>query len=76
MIGYYCSHLSIFSGIKVAHIVKKRGQPKGHELTTIGIPAKKAKKEADKKSKSCSFSRLHISRKEEGDYHAHTHILS
>ena len=53
-------------GIKVAPIVKRRGRPRGHELTTIGLPAKKAKKDVDKKP--CSFSSLHISRKEEGEF--------
>lgn len=51
-------------GIKVAPIVKRRGQPRGHELITIGLPAKKAKKDVDKKP--CSFSHLRVSRKEDG----------
>ena len=51
-------------GIKVAPIVKRRGRPRGHELTSIGLPAKKAKKDVDKKP--CSFSRLNVSAKEEG----------
>ena len=51
-------------GIKVAPIVKRRGDQEVTKLTTIGLPAKKAKKYVDKKP--CSFSRLHVSRKEEG----------
>ena len=31
------------AGIKVPPCIKKRGRPKAHELTTIGLPAKKAK---------------------------------
>ena len=45
--------------------MKRRGRPRGHELTTIGLPAKKAKKDMDKKPRS--FNRLHVSRKEEGN---------
>ena len=45
--------------------MKRRGRPRGHELTTIGLPAKKAKKDVDKEP--CSFSRLHVSAKEEGN---------
>ena len=45
-------------------VVKKRGRPKGHELTTIGLPAKKAKKDA---KKPISFSKMHTSKKEEGN---------
>ena len=42
----------------------RRGRPRGHDLTTVGLPAKKAKKESAKKP--CSFSKMHISKKEEG----------
>ena len=56
--------ISSLLGIKVVPIVKRRGRPRGHDLTAIGLPAKKAKKKADKKP--CTFSRLHTSRKEEG----------
>lgn len=42
-------------------LVKKRGRPKGHGLTTIGLPAKRARKEY---KKPCSFSKLHVSEKE------------
>ena len=52
------------TGIKAPAIVKRRSRPRGHELTTIGLPAKKAKKESAKKP--CSFSKMHSSKKEEG----------
>ena len=58
------SYTLIPLGIKVTPIVKRRGRPRGHELTSIDLPAKKAKKEVDKKL--CSFSCLHVSAKEEG----------
>lgn len=64
LVGYVNMRVSTPLGIKVTPIVKRRGRPRGHELTTIGLPAKKAKKPADKKP--CSFSRLHVSGKEEG----------
>ena len=47
------------AGIKVPPRIKKRGHPKGHELTTIGLPAKKAKG-----GKLCAFTKLHTSDKE------------
>ena len=50
------------TGIKAPTVVKRRGQPRGHELTTIGVPAKKA----ESLKKPCSFSKLHVSKKEEG----------
>ena len=43
--------------------IKKRGRPKGHELTTIGLPAKKAKS-----GKLCAFTKLHTSDKEKRKY--------
>ena len=45
--------------------VKKRGRPKGHQLTTIGLPAKKQRTEGTKSMKKpCSFQKLHTSFKE------------
>ena len=52
-----------------APIVKRRGRPRDHEMTTIGLPAKTAKKDVDKKP--CSFSCLHTSRKQDGIYRIH-----
>ena len=54
-----------YLGLIVPTPVKKREHPKGHELTTIGLPAKKARKEK-KKKKPCSFSKLPTSEKEKG----------
>ena len=55
-------------GISVPPILKKRGSPKGHELTVIGLPAKKRKKASDvhTKPKLQPFLRLHTSIKEKG----------
>ena len=52
------------TGIKAPPVVKQRGRPRGHELTTIGLPAKKTKKESTKKP--CSFTKVHVSKKEGG----------
>ena len=47
--------------------VKKRGCPKGHQLTTIGLPAKKQRTEGtNSMKKPCSFQKLHTSFKEKG----------
>ena len=43
--------------------IKKRGRPKGRELTTIGLPVKKAKG-----GKPCAFTKLHTSIKEKREY--------
>ncbi|CAI8036418.1 hypothetical protein GBAR_LOCUS20403 [Geodia barretti] len=51
-------------GLTVPPLVKKRGRPKGHGLTTIGLPAKRARKELLRYKKPCSFSKLHVSEKE------------
>ena len=55
--------IHIGTGIKVPPRIKKRGRPKGHELTTIGLPAKKAKI-----GKLCAFTKLHTSDKEKRKY--------
>jgi hypothetical protein len=43
-------------------VVKMRGRPKGHNLTTIGLPAKKGKEH----NKPQPFISLHTSQKERG----------
>ena len=50
-------------------ILKKRGRPKGHELTSIGLPAKRARKgQNDTKPKVVPFVKIHTSIKEKGSY--------
>ena len=51
------------TGISMPPKIKRRGRPKGHQLTTIGLPAKKQKLE---RTKPCSFQKLHTSFKEIG----------
>ena len=41
--------------------IKRRGRPKGYGLTTIGLPAKRLKRDVRKPQK---FSLLHTSEKE------------
>lgn len=65
------------TGLKVPPPVKKRGRPKGSDLTTIDLPTKRSKRKS--KSKPCSFSHLHTSEKEKGEQqlpctYTHTHI--
>ena len=50
-------------------LIKKRGRPKGHGLTTIGFPAKRARKEVVCSKRPCSFTKLHVSEKEKGVYY-------
>lgn len=45
-------------------VIKRRGQPKGHLLTAVGLPSKKGKSTTAKKP--CSFLKLHSSEKERG----------
>jgi len=45
-------------------VIKKRGRPKGHTLTTIGLPCKRAK--TSRKDGPVAFSRLHVSEKKKG----------
>ena len=58
------------AGIKAPPVMKKRGRPKGHELTTIGLPAKKARKGTINRPQS--FSKMHTSKKQEGTCTPHT----
>ena len=51
------------AGIKMPVQIKKRGRPKGNNLTVVGLPCKKRKKNT-----VCSFSRLHTSEKKNGMY--------
>lgn len=48
-------------------VVKRKGRPRGHELTAIGLPAKKAKKGS--KNKPTRFLMLHTSDKERGRFY-------
>ena len=51
-------------------ILRKRGRPKGHELTVIGLPAKKKAKSG----KVQPFIKLHISLKKKR--YSHVHLLA
>lgn len=57
--------ISIFLGLKVPPVVKRRGRPKGHLLTVCGLPAKKCKGTKNLK-KPTSFQLMHSSEKEKG----------
>ena len=46
-------------------VIRTRGRPKGHQLTTIGLPLKKAKRQQGK-NKPVQFLMLHTSEKERG----------
>ena len=63
-----------YLGIKVAPIVKKRGRPRGYDLTTIGLPAKKTKRAAMSMTKPSTFSRLDVAKKEEGNTNTNIHL--
>ena len=55
-----------YTGIRLPPPVKTRGRPKGHTLTAIGLPAKRAKK-GRTISKLCSFSKLHVTEKQKSE---------
>ena len=56
------------TGITMPPIIQKQGRPKGHEVTVIGLPAKKQKKSTSESSKAKlqPFIKLHTSIKEKG----------
>ena len=58
-------HVYLRIGLKVPPAMKKRGRPKGHELTTIGLPAKKSRKDT---GGPCAFSRMDTSEKVKGSW--------
>ena len=66
--------ISVFlnAGLNLPPPVKQRGRPKGHDLTVVGLPAKRARK--GKTNKPCSFSKLHVSEKERGRYNVYLHV--
>ena len=58
---------TVLTEINAPPMTKRRGRPKGHHLTTIGLLVKKkAKKECAKRP--TSFRKLRTSKKEEGTY--------
>ena len=50
--------------------MRKRGRPKGHEVTVIGLPAKRPRSKHDQKERVVPFIKLHSSVKERGSYTA------
>ena len=58
-------HVYLRIGLKVPPAMKKRGRTKGHELTTIGLPAKKSPKDS---GGPCAFSHMHTSEKVKGRF--------
>ena len=63
-------HTHIHAEINMPPILRKRGRPKGHEVTVIGLPAKKVKKgvsgdqSTDRRRKPLPLIKLHTSLKE------------
>ena len=58
-------------------IMRKRGRPKGHEVTVIGLPAKRSKGKqtcSDQKERVVAFIKLHSSVKERGSYFCHSSV--
>ena len=53
-------------GLKVPPPVKKRGRPRGSDLTIIGLPAKRNRRDNLHSRKPVSFSQLHITDKKKG----------
>ena len=54
-------------------VMRKRGHPKGHEVTVIGLPAKRPRgkqKHSDQKERVVPFIKLHSLVKERGSYTA------
>ena len=60
----FFNKIIFFAGIKLPPLIKKRGRPKGRELTVIGLPAKKGR--GTSKPKLQPFLRLPTPTKEKG----------
>ena len=56
--------LNLYEGLKVPSPIKRRGRPKGSDLTTVGLPVKRNKRGNLHSRKPVSFSRLHTTEKE------------
>lgn len=59
-----CIFLYPVSELKMPPAIKKRGRPKGNELTVVGLPAKKRRKNC---RAPCPFPKMHTSEKERGN---------
>ena len=60
----YANHYH--TDIKMPPIIRKQGRPKGHEVTVIGLPAKKKTKKNPTVTRLQPFIELHTSIKEKG----------
>ena len=56
---------NVFTAIQIPPAMCKRGRPKGHAVTVIGLPAKKRTRSSEK-VKLTPFIHLHSSIKEKG----------
>ena len=58
---HYIIIISYLIGLHLPPTVKRRGKPKGHDITVVGIPAKKKNS-----NKPVPFMRKHSSEKQKG----------
>ena len=57
--------MAVFTGLTLPPVIKRRGRPKGHTLTVVGLVPKKKRKKYSKAKPTC-FSKMHHSLKEKG----------
>ena len=55
--------------------IKRRDRPRGHCMTTIGLPCKQSKR-SFKKDSPVAFSRLHVSDKKKGLIQLYVNLYS
>lgn len=70
---HVCIYLYFHLEIKMPPIIRKRGRPKGHNVTVIGLPKKKKFKSSRKKL--LPFISMHISDKQKRNYATYITIL-